>query len=61
MRKKKEMERLVEKMLQLKPLKRKSVFGTLKKMQILILLEKLKNPIRLVKMMFLKFKNSRKK
>lgn len=61
MRKKKEVERQVESILQLKPLIRKSVFGTLKKMRILIHLVKLKKQINLVRTMRSKFKNSKTK
>ena len=59
MRKKKEVVRQVENILQLKPLIRKSVFGTLKKTQILIRLVKSKKQINIARMMLSKFKNSR--
>jgi hypothetical protein len=59
MRKKKEVVRQVENILQLKPLIRKSVFGTLKKTQILIHLVKSKKQINIARMMLSKFKNSR--
>ena len=59
MRKKKEAVRQVENILQLKPLIRKSVFGTLKKTQILIHLVKSKKQINIARMMLSKFKNSR--
>lgn len=59
MRKKKEVVRQVENILQLKPLIRKSVFGTLKKTQILIHLVKSKKQINIARMMLSKFNNSR--
>lgn len=59
MRKKKEVVRQVENILQLKPLIRKSVFGTLKKMRILIHLVKSKKQINIARMMLSKFKNSK--